>query len=161
MMAESEESILRTRDRRIAHVVIFGTGRPQNGILISPSPEYTLNKDEFFEAIWPHVEYMNQIVPSHSRVIKELVLIEEPSLPFATTDKGTVREKITLELYRDRIEMAYNDLENKQSNDTDSLVFPSEFGQAEIRKFLRDALKVLSPSLTEVESATDLFEYGM
>jgi hypothetical protein len=88
--------------------------------------------------------------------VKELVLIEDAELPFALTDKGTVRGKVTLNLYADRIEKAYEDAETKQQE----LAFPVNFERADILAFLQDGLRILLPDV-ELSNDSDLFEHGM
>src|ERR1700749_3149283 len=108
------EFTLLSSSRKIAHVIVFGTGRSQNGLLTSPANPVGSGR-EFAKEIWPTIEHMNQIVPGHSRVVKELVLVEDPQIPFVATDKGTIKVNATLALYADQIERAYQDLEMKQS----------------------------------------------
>ena len=148
--------MLTASNGKIAQVIVFGSGRPQNGLLISPARPIIGDKD-FLNEIWPTIEQMNQIVPAHSRVVKELVLIEDPHLPFALTDKGTVREKITLNGYADRIEKAYADLEGAQRVD---VAFPTTFGKLEVSAYLQDVLRTLLPDMA-LTSEADLFEHGM
>ena len=99
---------------------------------------------------------MNRIVPGHSRVVNELVLIEDPKLPFAVTDKGNVKVKAALDLYAERIEKAYRELEVKQS---DQITFPTTFEKGSIFTFLQDALHLLLPDAS-LTSEADLFEHG-
>jgi hypothetical protein len=136
-------------------VIVFGAGRPQNGLLISPARPIIGNRD-FLNEIWPTVEQMNRVVPAHSRVVKELVLVEDPELPFAATDKGTVREKLTLSMYAEQIDKAYEELE---MNQRDELVFPKSFEEMDISAFLQDALHTLLPD-RDLTSEVDLFEQG-
>jgi len=150
------EFILLSNTRKISQVLVFGSGRPQNGLLISPARPIMGDKD-FINEIWPVIEQMNNTVPAHSRVVKELVLVEDPRIPFALTDKGTVRGKITLNLYADQIERAYEGLEMKQHEE---IALPSTFERADIFAFLQDVLHPLLPH-AELTSEADLFEYGM
>ena len=136
---------------------MFGTGRALNGLLISPAVPITSEKD-FINEIWATIVNMNKLVPAHSRVVKELVLIEDSRLPFAFTDKGTVRERVTLNLYSERIERAYEEMESKQSGDSE-LAFPTVFGKMEISSFLRHVLKSFLPDFEAADDA-DLFEHG-
>ncbi|KZT33340.1 acetyl-CoA synthetase-like protein [Sistotremastrum suecicum HHB10207 ss-3] len=108
------EALLR-RDRRIQHVIIFGQGRSQNGILVDPAPG-TQDPRSFIDDIWPTIVAMNKEVPLHSCLIRELVLVASPNRPFSLTDKGTVRVKTTLSLYEQDIESAYLDMENGESS---------------------------------------------
>jgi hypothetical protein len=102
---------------------------------------------------------MNKVVPTHSRLVRELVLVEDPALPFAQTDKGTVRAKVTLEMYKDKIEAAYNKLE--QTIGSTDLVFPSILGKEDVSQFLSDVVKSLIPDHVVNDPDADLFEHGL
>lgn len=149
------ESILRSKSPKIAHVVVFGTGRPQNGLLISPNASYS-NPTAFLGDIWPSIEEMNKVTPAHSRVVRELVIIEDPELPFILTDKGTVREKLTIESYAVMIDQAYKQTFTAQGGE---VPLPDEVNQESIAKFLEMTLKVYLPDIT-INEGDDLFEYG-
>lgn len=116
-----------------------------------------MNDKEFFNEIWPTIEEMNKIIPSHSRVVKELVIIEDAQSPFALTDKGTVREKITLNLYEEKIEKAYEEMESRQRSS--DVPLPETFGREEISSFLRRSLLSLLPDIN-ISDKDDLFEHG-
>lgn len=99
---------------------------------------------------------MNKIIPTHSRVVRELVLIEEPDLPFALTDKGTVKEKITIESYAKRIEEAYDSLSTIQQTE---VLLPDDFNQKTITKFIKETVRTFLPD-AEAKDHEDLFEHG-
>lgn len=84
------------------------------------------------------------------------MLVEDAESPFALTDKGTVREKVTLDMYRERIEKVYEDLE---SGKTDEVELPSSFERGDIISYLRRTLGTLLPDGVPSNEA-DLFEYG-
>jgi hypothetical protein len=99
---------------------------------------------------------MNRIVPAHSRVVKKLVLIEDPQKPFQLTDKGTVRAQVTLNMYEEQIEKAYKDTE---ADLQDGIDIPTEFGEEEIKAFVNSAVRSLLPD-EHLACDDDLFEYG-
>ncbi|TFY76549.1 hypothetical protein EWM64_g7463, partial [Hericium alpestre] len=100
----------------LQHAVIFGAGRFLNGAILSPAtplqPHTPETVSAFLDSVWPHIaQHVNPIVPQHSRLVRSLVLVEDPAKPFLVTDKNTVKVKLTLALYQDEIEGAYRDLE--------------------------------------------------
>jgi hypothetical protein len=149
------ETILRTRNTSIAHVVVFGAGRPQNGLLISPSSP-TRDLSTFLLSIWPAIEHMNKIIPAHSRVVRELVIVEDPNLPFALTDKGTVKEEMTRGLYKEMIERAYEDAVGGRLVDVE---LPTEMTGSAIGEWFAKTLKAYLPE-SEIEIDEDVFEHG-
>ena len=76
--------------------------------------------------------------------------------PFRLTDKGTVREKVTLQLYKEKIDEAYEKLETQQK---DEVSFPTTFDERSVAGFLQDVLRTMLPD-KELTSNADLFEYG-
>lgn len=98
---------------------------------------------------------MNEIIPKHSRVVRELVIVEDPKTPFALTDKGTVKEKITLGLYEERIALAYEETEKAAKE----VGLPSKFDGASIREFLKEAFNTFVKD-AEIGDDVDLFEHG-
>ncbi|KZS89139.1 acetyl-CoA synthetase-like protein [Sistotremastrum niveocremeum HHB9708] len=148
------ETIL-LRDHRFRHVVVFGQGRPQNGILVDPAP-VTRSLNTFVDDVWPTIEALNKEVPMHSRLVRELVLVARPDRPFSLTDKGTVRTKITLNLYGKEIEEAYKSIEE---NDSSKWEIPAAFNAESITDFL---VKVIEDILGHgINKSDDLFAQGM
>ncbi|KAF9065016.1 hypothetical protein BDP27DRAFT_102090 [Rhodocollybia butyracea] len=98
----------------IAQAAIFGSGRFLNGAIISPSKtqaDSTQDISAYIDAIWPHIVNTNRSIPRHSRLIRPLLLIEQPSKPFIFSDKWTLKSKATAELYRREIDEAYRTVE--------------------------------------------------
>ena len=99
-------------------MVIFGAGRFLCGALLRPSSEHRLHegspevRNAYLEQVWAYVDaQVNKTVPRHSRLLRPLVLVEDPSKPFQLSDKGTIKKKATLDLYHDQIEHAYKVVE--------------------------------------------------
>ncbi|KZS89164.1 acetyl-CoA synthetase-like protein [Sistotremastrum niveocremeum HHB9708] len=142
-------------DPRIQHVVVFGKGRAQNGIVVEPAPG-TQGPRAFLDEIWPTIVAMNKEVPMHSRLIRELVLVANPGRPFALTDKGTVRAKITLALYEKEIEAAYTNLEESANSKWE---LPAAFDEGSVQNFLSNVIGDILAC--EVNESDDLFAQGM
>lgn len=102
------EQILRT-DPRVEYAVMFGRDRPHNGVLIEPPPEYAFEPsdrtllNEYLDAIWPTVARANKFAPSHSRLVKEMIIVASPSKPFIInqTKHTAVRAAIVADYARE------------------------------------------------------------
>ncbi|KAF9065017.1 hypothetical protein BDP27DRAFT_1405045 [Rhodocollybia butyracea] len=104
----------KTDNKQLAQATIFGTGRFLNGAIISPNnteADSTQDISAYIDAIWPHIVNTNRSIPRHSRLIRPLLLIEQPSKPFLFSDKWTLKSKATVELYRREIDEAYRTVE--------------------------------------------------
>jgi len=151
------ESLL-TQDSRITHVVVFGTGKTLNGVIISPSLGWAsgdFEPETFCDAIWATVEKVNNVVPKHSRLIRQMVLVENPSKPFVKTDKGTVRTRETLALYEHEISAAHSTLEGGAES---SLSLTGSLDFTRIKSIIRTIVeKVCGRAVGE---ETDIFNLG-
>ncbi|KAG1718951.1 hypothetical protein EDB19DRAFT_1861531 [Suillus lakei] len=92
-------------------VVVFGEDRLQNGLLVLPKTT-TWDNVDFATSLWSTVQHMNSIVPKHSRVAQDLVILGNPHKPFVLADKGIIRRHETLALYSEEIQKAYAALES-------------------------------------------------
>lgn len=141
------------QDKRIAAVAVFGGGKSLNGVLLVPSQEFQgMQRDRFLDSIWETVERANTIIPKHSRLIRQLVLVSTVGKPVATTDKGTLRTKETLALYSEEINTAY--LEVEVISSTGVL---DRLNQDAILPFVR---RTVNHVLKHLGDDDDLFEAG-
>ncbi|EGG00565.1 uncharacterized protein MELLADRAFT_93195 [Melampsora larici-populina 98AG31] len=99
--------------------LFFGRGKPQNGVIIEPEDGYLINPKNpqevknYIDLIWSSIEEVNRFAPSHSRLIKELILITDPRhQPLPKTNKGQVSRVKTLEMFSQQIEEIYHQLLN-------------------------------------------------
>ncbi|EJD40548.1 acetyl-CoA synthetase-like protein [Auricularia subglabra TFB-10046 SS5] len=145
-------------DHHIAHVVIFGRGRPHNGVIVLPKLEFAFDPSdhkrlqEFRSKIWPTVMKMNKFAPSHSQLVKEMILVASPTKPFAinATKNKAIRPAVIAE-YASEIEDAYQAFENASEQD----VPPPETWQLQhVLPFIREVVK---GSLSDITSDDDDF----
>ncbi|TFY63173.1 hypothetical protein EVG20_g6432 [Dentipellis fragilis] len=146
----------------IAHVVVFGTGRSSNGVILKPSVPLSsypsLHLTPYVDSIWTHISHeVNPALPQHSRILQPLVLIEDPAKPFLFTDKGTLKTKLVLDAYSNEIDKAYHAVESYASDDLGILV-PDDL--SELTTYVHAAVtRVLS--IAAVDDERDLFEAGL
>ncbi|KAF9056711.1 hypothetical protein BDP27DRAFT_1345078, partial [Rhodocollybia butyracea] len=104
-------------DKKIAHAIVFGREKFQAGVIISPSFDFAFDPEdldklsEYRNLIWEHVLHATKDAPQHSKIIKELIIVVNPSKPLQLTAKGTPRRQASLDAYYDEIEYAYKALE--------------------------------------------------
>ncbi|KAF9445031.1 acetyl-CoA synthetase-like protein [Macrolepiota fuliginosa MF-IS2] len=144
-------------DHLINGVVVFGAGRSLNGVLICKDPSAeNLSAEDFINAIWSTIEHVNTVVPNHSRIIKQMVIIADAhNKPFMRTDKNTIKTKGTLELYKEEIDAAYDSLETE----TESEAVQGVNGPEEIVEYVRGVVsKVAERPFGDND---DFFENGL
>ncbi|KAF9468258.1 acetyl-CoA synthetase-like protein [Collybia nuda] len=145
---------------RITKTVMFGRGRPHNGIILElTASNWSLlddprEKQKFEEVLWYLMKQANAAAPSHSRLYKEMILLAHPSKPFLLTSKGNVQRKAVLELYASEIEQAYRNFSL-----TTEIILPRA-GNSEINYPLL-INKILTEVLGEpVGELVDIFQHG-
>ena len=141
------------RDQNISHVQVFGAGRMLNGVILGPSNPLQSTPD-FLSQIQPTIDHANSVLPHHSRLVPELIIVAQHDKPFATTDKGTVKAKETLSIFETEITNSYVTLEGGGEWVFDGSVTNPH----DIREFLRKAMKGLLDK--DFADTADLFEQG-
>ena len=82
----------------IKAILFVGVRRPRGALLIELRNP-TMDKEKFFEDMWPLIEEANQIVPPTAKIIRQLVLFTDQGLPMQRTAKGTIERSATVKLY--------------------------------------------------------------
>ena len=154
------ETIL-AQDPHVQAAVMFGRERTSNGVIVAPKQEFAFDpKDEervikFRNDIWPTVEKLNAFAPTHSRVFKEMILVESPSKPFQYTAKATVRRQLVLSEYAAEIDELYRTVE---ASAQEVVAPPAEWTQESSLGFVRELVgKVLGRTVAD---GADVFQHG-
>ncbi|KAH8702402.1 transferase family protein [Talaromyces proteolyticus] len=151
-----ETEIFVTTHPAVNGCLIFGTGKPQAGLLIElkdPSSKPV----ELIDSIWETIQTANSMSRHKNQLLKDFVTFTLPDRPFLRTDKGTVKRSASLALYADYIERFYSsrsdDLDESISLDLSSI------------NAIEDSIRtILSHSLPEAQDAlpeADLFALGL
>ncbi|KAG5206092.1 Transferase family [Trichophyton interdigitale] len=152
------ESLVSTHPA-IKGCILFGTGKPQAGLLIDLK-DPSQKSEELLDSIWETVKKANSMSRHKDQLLKDFVTFTKPDKPFIYTDKGTVKRAATLALYNNYIDRFYSSL----SDDPDEMdaVFPINMESTDaIEKGVRE---ILASSVQEIQQApvdTDLFELGL
>lgn len=155
------ETIL-SQDPRIHAAVMFGRERTSNGVIVAPKPNFAFDPESdekmverFRNDIWPTVEKLNAFAPTHSRVFKEMILVEKPSKPFQYTAKSTVRRQLVLSEYQTEIDELYRTVE---ASAQEIVAPPAEWTAESSLVFVRELVgKVLNKT---VGDDADVFQHG-
>jgi len=142
------------RDKSMLLVRVFGTSRPMNGVIIQPAAT-SVPIPEFIAQIRPSIEYTNTILPKHSVLLPELLIVATLNRPLATTDEGIVKKKETLDRFEQDIESAYKAVENGGKWTFEGSVTEMD----NFKKFVRSAVKSVLGA--EVPDEGDVFKHGV
>ncbi|CDO77413.1 hypothetical protein BN946_scf184857.g20 [Trametes cinnabarina] len=149
------------QDPHVKCAMLFGSGRFQNGVLVEPKEQFTIDPndpkqvEDFRNKIWSTIERANEHAPQHSRIFKEMILITSPSKPFQLNIKGLPRRKIMVAEYDDEIEALYRQVEESAQAD---LQTPTSWDEEDTLAFVR---AVVNRTLRiSIEDDADIFRSG-
>ncbi|KAL4778524.1 Pyoverdine/dityrosine biosynthesis protein-domain-containing protein [Aspergillus varians] len=136
--------------------LIFGTGKPQAGLLIELKDP--LHKpDELLDSIWETVKQANSMSRHKNQLLRDFVTFSEIDKPFLRTDKGTVKRPATLKLYTDYIERFYS----SRDDDIPGTVAVDMSSADTIQDHVRKIFASSTPDVQEVSPDADLFALGL
>ncbi|GAW00066.1 acetyl- synthetase-like protein [Lentinula edodes] len=149
------------QDPLIARVVVFGSGRFLNGVLLSSSPnlgyDSSSDPERYLDQIWNTIVNANEVLPQHSALVRQLVLVEKTEKPFIMSDKGTVRAVETLSQYEEDINAAYGRLEEGEG--ALEVELPDEGTPDTFKAYIKKLLVAISISVPSEDA--DFFDYGV
>ncbi|QYS95457.1 Transferase family protein [Trichoderma simmonsii] len=140
----------------IESCLIFGTGKPQAGLLIELK-DPSIKTDELIGSIWETVKKANSISRHKDQLLRDFVTFSDPNKPFIRTDKGTVKRSATLVLYADYIERFYS-----SRNDDICYGYPFDMDSVEsVQSGIREILASSLPAARTASPDTNLFDLGL
>ncbi|EJD40555.1 acetyl-CoA synthetase-like protein [Auricularia subglabra TFB-10046 SS5] len=149
------EQILRT-DPRIEYAVMFGKDRSHNGVVIEPPPEYAFDPSDRVLLNEPTVARANKFAPSHSRLVREMIIVAPPSKPFIInqTKHTAVRAAIVADYARE-IDEVYEAFARGAESDFDP---PATWQMDDALPFVRAVCKASLEDITGDDD--DFFDLG-
>lgn len=140
----------------ISGCLIFGTGKPQAGLLIELI-DSSQKTPELLDSIWAKVQTANAMSRHKNQLLKDFVIFALPEKPFLRTDKRTIKRAATLALYSEYIERFYG----SRNDDVDQTVRLDLSSPAATENSIREILSSSLPDVQSVLSDTDLFTAGL
>ncbi|KAL7941402.1 NRPS-like enzyme [Trichoderma barbatum] len=141
----------------IKNVLVVGQERFQPAMILEPKDPLKddVEAEALIDDVWPLIEQANKQTVAHGQIVRELVAVSHPDMPFFVAGKGTVQRVRTVNLYKDYIDGIYERAEMTLSSIT--LNISSYEGLASsIHKLLREKL-----GIEQLESDTDFFSIGI
>lgn len=142
--------------RAVKGALVVGQDKFQTAMILEPEPD--LSKEatrNFIDQVWPMIEQANLETVAHGRVVRELVAVADPAMPFLHAGKGTVQLTATVRLYKDIIDSLYKGAESATEDDS-TLDFSGEQALTEsLLGFIRGKLYI------EINDTTEFFAAEM
>ncbi|KAM0476242.1 hypothetical protein ACHAPX_006659 [Trichoderma viride] len=151
---ETEASI--TIHPAIMGCLIFGTGKPQAGLLIELKDGYE-KTDELLDSIWDAVKQANSQSRHKDQLLRDFVTFSEPDKPFVRTDKGTIKRPATLALYEDYIDRFYG----SRSDETTSSISIDTTSADAIQNGLKTIFSSVLPEFDDASQIANFFDLGL
>jgi hypothetical protein len=98
---------------------------------------------------------MNSYAPQHSRLFKEMILVESSAKPFTYTAKNTPRRQAIINEYEPEIDAAYQAVRESSQTDVPS---PESWDEISVLNFVRAIVQRVMGKL--VGDDVNLFEHG-
>lgn len=141
----------------LKHVLVVGQQKFQPAIILDP--KNPLMSDAEAEAlindVWPLIEQANKQTVAHGRIVRQLVAISDPNLPFSLAGKGTVQRTQTVHLYKEYIESIYERADAAVSNASIDISSQQALASS-IKELLQNKLEI-----DQVEPTSDFFSIGL
>ncbi|KAH8127508.1 hypothetical protein FP744_10003361 [Trichoderma asperellum] len=151
---ETEASI--TTHPAIMGCLIFGTGKPQAGLLIELKDGYE-KTDELLNSIWDTVKQANSQSRHKDQLLRDFVTFSEPDKPFVRTDKGTIKRPATLALYEDYIDRFYG---SRSDESVSSIIIDTTSTDA-IQNGLGIIYASVVPEINKAAPTANFFDLGL
>ena len=148
----------------LSGTMVVGQGRSRATLLLEPKPEISAeDRNSLVNAIWPHLEEANRLLPAQGRILHGNIIVAKPDKPFARAGKGTIVRKLTERLYESEIEAVYMQDSTKTSVQVPRLqpTMVPHFTTGTILAFLRSILTDAYPDFAKIQDDDDLFSYGL
>jgi thioester reductase-like protein len=141
----------------IKGALVVGQEKFQPALILEPhEPVKTPDEAQvLIQEIWPVVEKVNEITVAHGRIVRRLVMISDPAMPFVRSPKGTVQRRATISAYQPKIDKLYEDA--SLGTGPESLDFHSE---ADLARSIT-ALTKRELNMKDLDPHTDLFSRGV
>lgn len=94
---------------QIKAALVVGQERFQAALILElyEMPDNETAKETLINSVWPLVEEANKASVAHGHIVRSLVTVSDPAIPFSRTPKGTVQRNSTVKLYKDFIDLLY------------------------------------------------------
>ncbi|PFH59853.1 hypothetical protein XA68_11773 [Ophiocordyceps unilateralis] len=139
--------------------LVVGQDRFQPALIVEPmhDPKDDQEAKALLEDIWELIDEANRVAVRHGRIVRQLISISDPGIPFFRASKGTIQRSPTIRAYQKHIDGIYERAEATDMQDVTPLDFTSEetLGNSIIR-LINDHVGVQI-----VETSTDLFSLGI
>lgn len=138
-----------------------GTGHFQASLLVElvdPQPRTSEDRQALLDSIYETVKRANATKPPYAAITKEHIMFAKPDMPFARTDKNTVKRRMTIVHYEKVIEEFFEELENGSASSFETVIESTspETSAQGIRKVIMTSL-----SIDKIGLEDDIFRAGL
>ncbi|KAL9031609.1 MAG: hypothetical protein Q9196_000366 [Gyalolechia fulgens] len=127
--------------------------------LVEPYPTTSEDQQALLDSIYETVNRANASKPPYVAITQEYIMFAKPDMPFARTDKNTVKRRMAVVQYEQEIEKFYDEVENGEAASFETVINATspETAAQDIRKVVMASL----PSNDEIGLEDDLFAAGL
>jgi acyl carrier protein len=150
----SMEGAIRS-SKHITEAVVFGSGRPNLGVLIVPASHLAdKTQEQILDVVWPVVEAANQTVDAFGRISRNMIRLLPSDCVYPRTDKGSIIRQAFYRTFKDEIDETY-DAQDTSRDDAAQFTLP------DLKAYLRGLLAKTLKTPADVQDDTDFFLLGL
>lgn len=113
-------------DSAIKGALVVGQDRFQPALILEPfnQPKNEEEARALIDQVWPVIEAANKTAVAHGQIVRQLVSLSDPNIPFRRASKGTIQRGLTVKNYESQIDEMYTRAEDVDQQD----IVPLDFG---------------------------------
>jgi thioester reductase-like protein len=145
--------------------IVFGRGRPCTSVLIIVDDNATrdMNEEEIMDKIEDSIKKVNQVSPSHSAIVPQMVKLLPSNTAIPLTPKGSFMRRKVEEMFDEMLDKLYgNFLDGEQRSTKKLKTSESSWSKQDTIQFLlQGAATVLDLNAKQIEIDKSLFDLGL
>jgi len=97
----------------IKGALVVGEQRFQPALILEPTETLAdeAAANSLINDVWPLIEEINKVTVAHGRIIRDLVVLSDPTKPFLRAPKGSIQRSPTVRAYKDFIDKLYQQVD--------------------------------------------------
>jgi thioester reductase-like protein len=140
--------------------LVVGQQRLQPALILEPHeyPKDEATAKSLIDSVWPIVSDINKVTVAHGRIVRDMVVLADPSMPFSRSGKGSIQRMATVTAYKDFVDGLY--AQQDEGIDMSNVIALDITGPEAMAQSILDIVgSQIHKSVINIEA--DLFSTGM
>jgi thioester reductase-like protein len=144
----------------IRGALVVGQQRLQPALILEPHerPNDEAAAEALIESVWPIVEEVNKKTVAHGRILRDMVVLADPAVPFSLSGKGSLQRMATVRMYKGFVDGLYAQ-QDEGINMGDAVYLNTTSPEAMAQSILDIVRSQIRKPVDDID--TDLFSTGV